>query len=134
MDVFLKKISEEKRRIKERPTIFWLSKILKVGASELIEILDIIRQDSFSIYRMWSIKKKNNEGERQIHAPIEPLKRIQKKIHKRLLKRISKNPNAFGFSGGKWGLISGTVMALLFGGDVFAGNTARESVSKSACL
>lgn len=79
-------------------TIRWLSRKLGVDYVLLQNTIEENKKLSSSLYQTIIVRR--NGKKRKINIPNEDLKEIQKKINKRILAKIPKNPNIFGFSGG----------------------------------
>lgn len=73
-------------------TVADLADWLKIEKSEL--------RDAPLHYRRFHIPKRNG-GKREIHAPNDRLKRLQRRIHRRLLRRLKSHPAATAFEPGR---------------------------------
>ena len=89
---------EIQRKRKEIPALVWLAHQMKIAPDNLDTVLNMVRNDQ-SPYRMITLDKPDG-GKRRIFIPIDPLKRIQRKIVKCILSDFQTGPNCYGFSGG----------------------------------
>lgn len=89
---------EERRRQKEIPALLWLAETIKVDYRMLGNVLNQVR-DEPDPYQIIMIRKRGR-GKREICIPAEPLKRIQKKINRHILKDFLPASHVYGFSGG----------------------------------
>ena len=97
---YCERMREPRRRKKEIPALFWLAKEAKIDHRELGIILCQVRDKPDECYLTITLKKRSG-GKREISIPINPLKRIQRRINKHILSCYWRpNKNVFGFSGG----------------------------------
>ena len=97
---YWERMREPRRRQKEIPALFWLTREMRIDDREFSKILLQVRDKPDECYRTIVLRKRNG-GEREISIPIKPLKQIQRRINEYILSCYWRpNENVFGFSGG----------------------------------
>lgn len=82
------------------PVIFTLEHLSSILGMPILEIKDIINSRR-KYYKFYEIKKRNGNGVRQIMAPHNNLRQVQKYINDEILSNISLHESATGFTKGK---------------------------------
>jgi RNA-directed DNA polymerase len=83
----------------------WLLRLFDRGRTvqELADCLGLSREELQAVpvsYREFTIRKRSG-GTRTLHAPNDQLKRVQRRIYRRLLRKLKSHPCATGFEPGQ---------------------------------